>query len=108
MKAVADEAIKEVAATREKRPNYRLASQEFFYLVERIDRLDEKLTNKIESLNKSLDTKLTDEIKSLDTKLTGKIESLDTKFNTIQQWMIGVLVALIVGFGGIIAVLMRH
>jgi hypothetical protein len=77
--AMAEDALKEVAAAREKHRGTRLASGEFFYLVERIDRLDEKMSDKIDSKIEGLDTKLTGEIRALDTKLTGRIESLDTK-----------------------------
>jgi putative sterol carrier protein len=116
MSAMADEAIKEVAATRERYRGTRLTSGEFFYLAERIDRLDEKMTAKIDSGNnaldaklQSLDAKLTGEIRALDAKLTGKIESevknLSDKFTTTQHWMIGLFVAAV---GVIVAILLHH
>jgi hypothetical protein len=144
---MADEALKETAATtdkpraREKHPGNRLASGEFFYLAERIDRLDEKLTGKIENESKALngridaldakltgkiesgnnaldtkmqglDAKLTGEIRTLDAKLTSKIESevrsLNDRFTATQQWMIGLVVAVLVGAGAIVITLLLH
>ena len=119
---MADEAIKEVAAAREKHRGTRLASGEFFYLVERIDKLDEKMSNKIDTKIQDLDVKLTNRIDGLDSKLTGRIDGLDSKltgridgldskltgkFDTLQQWMIGLLVAVIVGAGAIVIALLH-
>lgn len=63
---------------------------EFFFLLQRIDRLDEKLSG---------------EIKSLDEKLSGEIKSLENKLNGLVFWAIGTIVAIVVGFAGVIATL---
>lgn len=69
-----------------------------------MDRLDEKFTGEIREANRA--------IKELDEKLTGQIKALDEKFTekfgALQLWVIGTLITLIVGFGGIIASLLRR
>ncbi|MDN5375057.1 MAG: hypothetical protein PWQ39_97 [Thermacetogenium sp.] len=52
---------------------------EFFFLLQRIDRLDEKLS--------------------------GEIKSLENKLNGLVFWAIGTIVAVVVGFAGVIATL---
>jgi|GEM_PF-1432005 tetrahydromethanopterin S-methyltransferase subunit G len=63
---------------------YRVASPEFFFLLQRIDRLDEKLTARIDEVDK----KLTARIDEVDKKLTARIdqvqESLRQEFRAIK------------------------
>ena len=69
----------------------RLVSHEFFYLAERIDRLDEKLANRFEFLDNKIENverRLTEKIENLDNKFTNKIDNL-------RMWMIGLLVTVI-------------
>ncbi|GAB6273287.1 MAG: hypothetical protein STSR0004_01500 [Peptococcaceae bacterium] len=54
---------------------YRVASPEFFFLLQRIDRLDEKLTVRIDEVDK----KLTARIDEVDKKLTARIDEVDKK-----------------------------
>lgn len=85
MNPVPNESIKEVAATREgRRPVRRLASQEFFFLLQRIDRLDEKFTGEI----RRLDEKMSKELKR------------------ISDRALAAVVTLIAGFAGIIITLL--
>ncbi len=65
---------------------YRVASPEFFFLLQRIDRLDEKLTARIDEVDKKLtaridevDKKLTARIDEVDKKLTARIDEVDKK-----------------------------
>ncbi|MEW5761871.1 MAG: hypothetical protein AB1776_01560 [Bacillota bacterium] len=71
---VPEEVVRETAAAGE--PPRGLIAPEFFFLLQRIDRLDEKFTGAI----KALDEKLSGEIKALDEKFTGAIKALDEKF----------------------------
>ncbi len=105
-----DDVIRETAVTDERTPggSRGLASQEFFFLLQRIDRLDEKLSGEI----KRLDEKLSGEINRLDTrierldeKLTGEVKMMDGKLNNIRFWAIGAVVTLIAGFAGTIVTL---
>ncbi len=80
-----DETLKEVASTREgRRFSRRLASQEFFFLLQRIDRLDEKFTG---------------EIRRLDEKMSKELKRISDRALTA-------LVTLIAGFAGIIITLL--
>ncbi|HHY94782.1 MAG TPA: hypothetical protein GX513_07200, partial [Firmicutes bacterium] len=65
------EVIKQVAATGEQSQHI-LASPEFFFLLQRVDRLDEKLTSEI----KAGDERLAAEIRALDGRLTADIKAL--------------------------------
>ncbi|HHW41306.1 MAG TPA: hypothetical protein GXX19_09190 [Syntrophomonadaceae bacterium] len=105
-----EDVTRETAATSEppggSRGRLRLASQEFFFLLQRIDRLDEKLTGEIktnagelkaleERVNARidrLDEKLSGEIKAqgeridrLDEKLSGEIKTLDGKITSLNE-----------------------
>lgn len=84
MMAVPEETLREAAAANE--PPGRLASPEFFFLLQRIDRLDEKLSR---------------EIREETTRLEAKLDA--AKF-----WAIGLLVTTIVGFAGVIFALLRR
>jgi len=55
----------------------RVASSEFFFLLQRLDRLDEKLSREIAKL----DEKLSREIARLDEKFSREIARLDEKFS---------------------------
>ena len=88
-----DDVIKETAVTDERIPGgpHGLASQEFFFLLQRIDRLDEKLSGEIKRLDeklsgeiKRLDEKLSGEIKRLDEKLGGEIKRLDARIDRLE------------------------
>lgn len=80
MSAMPEEALKEVAATNE--PPNRLASPEFFFLLQRIDRLDEKLS--------------------------ARIDRVEEKLDNVKLWAIGAVVTLIAGFTGVIIALMQR
>jgi len=72
---MSDEAMREAAAGRKESAaggggkkrsgNIHLASGEFLYLIDRIDRLDEKLTSKIDGRIDALDEKVTVKIDNL-------------------------------------------
>ncbi|MGB9661274.1 MAG: hypothetical protein ACPL5F_04560 [Moorellaceae bacterium] len=102
MSTVPEEALKEVAATNE--PPNRLASPEFFFLLQRVDRLDEKLSREI----KEVDLKLSAKIDSLDEKLSGRIDSLDQKLENVKTWAIGAVITLIAGFAGVIITMLQR
>ncbi|WP_207707638.1 hypothetical protein [Desulfofundulus thermobenzoicus] len=86
MMAMPEETIKEIAATSEQSPGSMpprgLVSQEFFFLLQRIDRLDEKLS--------------------------ARMDKMDDKLNNIRLWAISTVVAILVGFIGVIATLINH
>lgn len=67
---------------------YRVASPEFFFLLQRIDRLDEKLTDRIDEVDKKLsakidevDRKLSARIEEVDRKLSARIDEVDRKLS---------------------------
>lgn len=96
MSAVAEETVKEIAATNE--PPRGLASPEFFFLLQRIDRLDEKLSGEIKGEIGRIDQKFTGEIRRLEDKF-------DKKMDSIKFWTIGAVMTIIVGFAGVIVTL---
>ncbi len=118
-----EEIIREAAATGEFSgggwPPRNLASPEFFFLLQRIDRLDEKLTGEIKILDNkitAMDNKFTSEIKALDNKFTSEIKAVsgeisilrdkqNERIDNLRFWMISALVAIIAGFAGTIATL---
>ncbi|MEW6725505.1 MAG: hypothetical protein AB1327_00880 [Bacillota bacterium] len=120
MSAVPEEVMREVAATSE--PPRGLASQEFFFLLQRIDRVDEKLSARIDQL----DEKLTGEIKAVESKLGARVDRveeklsgeigeiraetrrLDQKLDNLRFWAVGTMVAIVVGFAGTIVALVTH
>lgn len=117
-----EEVAKEIAATGEPPPRS-VASPEFFFLLQRIDRLDEKLTAEIRALEDRLmvqiragdeklaaemkagDEKLAAEIRAGDEKLDQKIEALGDKLDSLRFWAIGAVITLIAGFVGTIITL---
>lgn len=126
-----EEVMREVAATSE--PPRGLASQEFFFLLQRIDRVDEKLSAKIEAVDEKLsaridqlDEKLTGEIKAVESKLGARVDRveeklsgeigeiraetrrLDQKLDNLRFRAVGTAVAIVVGFAGTIVALVTH
>lgn len=101
MGAVPEEVAKEIAAANE--PPSRLASPEFFFLLQRIDRLDEKLSARIDAL----DEKFSREIKEIDAKFSGEIKRLDSKLDAVKFWAIGAVITMIAGFAGTIITLLQ-
>jgi DNA repair exonuclease SbcCD ATPase subunit len=121
--AVPEEALKETAATSE--PPNRLASPEFFFLLQRIDRLDEKLSREIKEVDLKLSARidsLDEKLYSLDQKLSSRIDRVEEKIDRVQDrldrlqdrvdsikfWAIGAVITLIVGFAGIILTLLQR
>ncbi|KYH30723.1 hypothetical protein [Neomoorella mulderi] len=72
-----EETKKETASAGD--PSHRLVSEEFFFLLNRIDRLDEKLSAKLDDMHKEM--------------------------GGINRWAFSLLVTMLVGFGGIIVTL---
>lgn len=122
MSAMPEESLREIAATNE--PQRNLASPEFFFLLQRIDRLDEKLTKEIrdgdqkseeridtmeQKLSQRIDAmyqKLSQRIDDLDGKLSNRIDKLDDKLGNLRFWAIGAVITIAVGFIGTIATLL--
>ncbi|BCV22009.1 hypothetical protein [Moorella sp. Hama-1] len=95
-----EESWREIAATNE--PPHTLASPEFFFLLQRIDRLDEKLTKEI----RDGDQRSEERIDAVEQKLTQRIDKMDDKLNSIKFWAIGAVITIAVGFIGTIATLL--
>lgn len=93
-----EDTTKETAATSEppggRRGRLRLASQEFFFLLQRIDRLDEKLSGEIKAQGVRIDR--------LDEKINALNEKINNKFNNLTFWAVGILVTIIAGFLGLL------
>jgi len=104
----------EVAATGGE-PGRRFASDEFFYLLQRVDRLDEKLTARIDMVDARIDVadqKLTARIDGvnaridrLDEKLTSELREVQRGLNGTLRWTIGLAVACFGVMAGVLAVL---
>jgi len=96
------EAQPEVAAGGE--PGRRFASDEFFFLLQRIDRLDEKVMGRIDAVMARID--------AVDARLTARIDAVDADLSrdidSLRTWAIGPLFAVLVGFGGVIVALLRR
>jgi len=109
--AMPEESLREIAAANE--PPRTLASPEFFFLLQRIDRLDEKLTKEIrdgdqkseERIN-AVEQRLTRRIDAIDEKLSNRIDKLDEKLGNLRFWAIGAVITIAVGFIGTIAALL--
>ena len=56
---------------------YRVASPEFFFLLQRIDRLDEKLSARIDQVDTRIDR--------LDEKLSARIDQVDTRIDRLDE-----------------------
>jgi len=76
--------------------NNEVASKQF--VIDKIDELDNKLSNKIEQSQKAtfayvdnkineLDVKLSNQINELDNKLSKRIDNLETKINTQEHML---------------------
>lgn len=83
-------------------PGRRFASDEFFFLLQRVDRLDEKLTGRIDAL----DAKLTARIDAVDSKLTARIDEVRRELDGLRTWAVGLLFTMVAGFAGVIAALL--
>ncbi|GEA16173.1 MAG: hypothetical protein PWR22_1092 [Moorella sp. (in: firmicutes)] len=128
-----EESLREIAATNE--PPRTLASPEFFFLLQRLDRLDEKLTKEIrdgdqkseerisaveqklsqridtveQKLSQRIDTveqKLSQRIETVEQKLSQRIDTLDDKLGNLRFWAISAVITIAVGFIGTIATLL--
>jgi len=87
-------------------PN-RLASPEFFYLLQRIDGIGEKLTGEIKAVDgrvKAVEEKLTGEIKAVEEKLMSEIRASSEKSGGLFKWSIGIMIANLTMTLGVIAV----
>ncbi|WP_172613921.1 hypothetical protein [Moorella sp. E308F] len=133
MSAMPEESLREIAATNE--PPRTLASPEFFFLLQRLDRLDEKLTKEIrdgdqkseerisaveqklsqridtveQKLSQRIDTveqKLSQRIETVEQKLSQRIDTLDDKLGNLRFWAISAVITIAVGFIGTIATLL--
>ena len=80
----------ELATTGE--PGRKLAWDEFFFPLQRIDRLDEKVTMQFGEIRRELGT---------------RIDGLDSRLDSLRAWAIGLLFTLLAGFGGVIFSLRR-
>ncbi len=86
MSAMPEESLREIAATNE--PPRTMASAEFFFLLQRIDRLDEKLTKEIrdgdqnsEERISAVEQKLSQRIDAVEQKLSQRIEAVEQKLS---------------------------
>lgn len=107
------EAQVEVAAGGES--GRRFASDEFFFLLQRIDRLDEKLTARIDAVDARLmgridavEAKLTARIDAVDAKLTARVDEVRRDLDGLRTWAIGLLFTMLAGFAGVIVALLRR
>ncbi|GEA18982.1 RepA / Rep+ protein KID [Moorella sp. E306M] len=89
-----EESLREIAATNE--PPRTLASPEFFFLLQRLDRLDEKLTKEIrdgdqksEERISAVEQKLSQRIDAVEQKLSQRIDAVEQKLSqridTVEQ-----------------------
>jgi tetrahydromethanopterin S-methyltransferase subunit G len=82
---------------------YRVASPEFFFLLQRIDRLDEKLSARIDQVNTRIDqveTKLSaridqinNRIDQVEAKLSARIDQVEGKLKPLFWTTIGIVLA---------------
>ncbi|OIQ11586.1 hypothetical protein [Neomoorella thermoacetica] len=79
-----EETKKEAATTGE--PPHRLVSEEFFFLLNRIDRLDEKMSAGFSEVRKELN-------------------DVRKEIGGVYRWSFGLLVTMLVGFAGVIVTL---
>ncbi|MEW8959733.1 hypothetical protein [Neomoorella humiferrea] len=86
MSAMPEESLREIAATNE--PPRTIASAEFFFLLQRIDRLDEKLTKEIrdgdqnsEERTSAVEQKLSQRIDTVEQKLSHRIDAVEQKLS---------------------------
>lgn len=76
----------------QRKPRRKLAPNEFFFLLWRIDRLDEKVAIQFGELRR---------------ELGARIDGLDFRLDSLRAWAIGLLFTLLAGFGGVIFSLRR-
>lgn len=65
-----------------------LTTPEFMYLLQKVDRLDEKFTGRIDNLSNridNLDEKFTSRINGLDEKFTGRIDKLSNRIDNLDE-----------------------
>ncbi|QGP94084.1 hypothetical protein MGLY_35090 (plasmid) [Neomoorella glycerini] len=109
MSAMPEESLREIAATNE--PHHTLASPEFFFLLQRIDKLDETLTKEIKDGDQKLESRI-DKLENRIDKLESRIDKLDEKFSgkltTLNYFAAGALFTLVTGFIGVIATLLSR
>jgi hypothetical protein len=75
---------------------YRVASPEFFFLLQRIDRLDEKLTAEIASLRQELkatEAGLRQEIKAAEAGLRSEVAAVWNSLGGTLRWVTGLVLA---------------
>ena len=64
---------------------YRVASPEFFFLLQRIDRLDEKLSARIDQVNIRID--------QVEEKLSARIDQVEGKLKSLIWATMGIVLA---------------
>lgn len=98
MGVMPEETLKEIAATNE--PPRGLVSQEFFFLLQRMDRMEERLSGEIKQTNKELSS----EIKRVEEKLSERTAKIISRTTTL-------IITVVLGCAGIIVTLalaLRH
>lgn len=86
-----EETQKETASAGD--PPHRLVTDEFFFLLNRIDRLDEKMSLKFEDMRKEI------------TDVRKEVNDVRKEIGGISRWAFGLLVTMLVGFAGVIVTL---
>ncbi|KYH30722.1 hypothetical protein [Neomoorella mulderi] len=89
---IAVEETKKETATTGDHP-HRLVSEEFFFLLNRIDRLDEKMSLKFEDIRKEI------------TDVRKEVNDVRKEIGGISRWAFGLLATMLVGFAGVIVTL---
>ncbi|HCJ79068.1 MAG TPA: hypothetical protein DHV84_03545, partial [Desulfotomaculum sp.] len=75
---------------------YRVASPEFFFLLQRIDRLDEKLSARIDQVDvriDRLDEKLSARIDQVEGKMSDRIDQVEGKLKPLIWATLGIVLA---------------
>ncbi|QGP93409.1 hypothetical protein MGLY_28170 [Neomoorella glycerini] len=96
---IAVEETKKETATTGDHP-HRLVSEEFFFLLNRIDRLDEKMSLKFEEMREEI----TDVRKEVN-DVRKEINDVRKEIGGISRWAFGLLATMLVGFAGVIVTL---
>lgn len=92
-------------------PGRRFASDEFFFLLQRVDRLDEKVTSRIDAVMAridAVDAKLTARVDAVDGKLAARIDEVRRDLDGLRTWAVGLLFTVLAGFSGVIVALLRR
>jgi len=90
VQAVPEEVAREAAATGDQPP--RMVSPEFFFLLQRIDRLDERLTGEIKALAEKLTGEtsgLDQHMREADDRLMAQIRAVDDRLREADQRLTG-------------------